>query len=91
LRSAALLDRLQDGTHMEKEARQTSQYMEGRIRDSTRRRNLKDEGYFDRELWKKKKYYAFGLRKTVYSHKNYFNNINNNSIQFQLNSLFFMC
>jgi hypothetical protein len=36
-------------------------------RDSMQRRNLKDEEFFDHELWKEN--YVFGLRKTVYPQK----------------------
>jgi hypothetical protein len=46
----------------------------GEIRDSMQRRNLKDEEYSDRELWRKKNY-VLGLRKTVYSLKNSGNKI----------------
>jgi hypothetical protein len=52
--AAELIDRLKNGTHKEEEERQTSQYMEGGIRDSTQRRNIKDEERFDPELWKEK-------------------------------------
>jgi hypothetical protein len=38
------------------------------IRDSMQSRNLKDEEYLDRELWRER--IVFGLRKTVYSQKN---------------------
>jgi hypothetical protein len=39
------------------------------IRDSMQRRNLKDEEYFDREIWRTK--IVFRLRKTVYSRKKF--------------------
>jgi hypothetical protein len=38
------------------------------ISDSMKRRNLKDEEYFDCELWRGEK--VFGLRKTVSSQRN---------------------
>jgi hypothetical protein len=38
------------------------------IMDSKQNRNLKDEEYFHRELYRKK--IAFGLRKIMYSQKN---------------------
>jgi hypothetical protein len=40
------------------------------IRNGMQRRNLKNEEYFDRELWMKKKKYDSWLRNTVYSQKN---------------------
>jgi hypothetical protein len=41
--TAELLDRLQNGTHKGKDG----------IKDIMQRGNLKDEGCFDRELWRK--------------------------------------
>jgi hypothetical protein len=44
--------------------RSVSTWKDG-FRDSTQRSNLKDEEYFDRELWKK--FYIFRLAKTVFA------------------------
>jgi hypothetical protein len=41
------------------------------IRDSMQKRNIKDGKYFNREL--RRKIIAFGLRKTGYAQKNFFN------------------
>jgi hypothetical protein len=50
-----LLDRLQNGNQRGKggTADQYNTWKDG-IKDSMQRRNLKDEEYFDRELWRKK-------------------------------------
>jgi hypothetical protein len=50
------------------------------IRDSMKGRNLKGEvECFDGELWRKMKY-VFGPRKSIYSQKHPFNNIDNKRI-----------
>jgi hypothetical protein len=46
------------------------------IRESKQSRNLKDEKCLDRQLWRGKRY-VLGLRKTVDSQKNIFNNNKN--------------
>jgi hypothetical protein len=53
-RTAEVLDRLQNGTHKGKRrhGRPVNTWNDG-IWDSMQRRNLKDEAYLDRELWRK--------------------------------------
>jgi hypothetical protein len=48
------------------------------IRNSMHRRNIKNEDYFDKELWKKKKM-CLWVEETVYSQRNSVNNNNNNN------------
>jgi hypothetical protein len=71
-RTAELLDRLQNGTRRGGGVLQTVSTWKDGIRDSMQSRNLKDEVFISRGLWRKKKN-VFGLRKTLYSQENSFN------------------